>query len=45
MGFCGPSEAVGMELSVGCLAFLSVLPGDFPGFLDVASALRGRVLP
>lgn len=45
MGFCGPSEGLGMELSVGCLALLNVLPGGFPGFLDVAAALRGCVLP
>lgn len=45
MGFCGPSEGLGMKLSVGCLAFLSVLPGGFLGFLDVAAALRGCVLP
>lgn len=41
MGFCGSSEGVGMELPVGCLAFLSVLPGGFPGFLDAAEPLRG----
>lgn len=45
MGLCGPSEGLGMELSVGCLAFLSVLPGGFPDFLDIAAALRGCVLP
>lgn len=44
MDFYGPSEGVGMELPVGCLAFLSVLPGGFPGFLAAAEALRGCVL-